>query len=169
MTRNKVLAAAGAVAVALGAGAVWAVGSRMPALRAHGPFGHFGGFAVQHVIDDLGLSEQQTAQIKSILRSHREEFRGIMGELRTVHEGVRKAADQEAIDETAIRQRVGEALQPLGDLAVLHARVHQEVAAVLTPEQRRKAEALHEKWRGRREEMHEHMREWADEFLEGRS
>lgn len=167
MTKRSLLLA-GAVSVVLGAGAVWAAGPGMRALHAHrhGALGHF---AVRHVIEELELSAEQSAQIKGILRSYRAEFHGIVERLHGVHESVRRSTHADVLDEATLRAQVGAAAEPLGDLAVLHARVRQEIAAVLTPEQRAKAERMHERWRERRHEMHEHLRRWADEFLEEHS
>lgn len=167
--KKKMLGAVAALTVVVGAGAVWAARPGGASVPAHAPFGLFGRLVVQHVIDELELSEAQTGQIKGILRSHRAEFRGIMDELHAAHDGVRETADQPAVDEAALRERVSRAVEPLADLAVLHARVHQEIGAVLTPEQRRKAEALREKWHSHREQMRGRLREWTDELLEDRS
>jgi Spy/CpxP family protein refolding chaperone len=73
---------------------------------------------------------------------------------------------QPGIDEAAIRAAVAQAVGPLGDLAVLHVRVRQEIDAVLTPEQRQKAEALHEKLRSHVEEIRKSMHEIGDDLLE---
>ena len=112
--KTGTLVAAGAVAVALAAGAVWA---QAPRLReaVHGSCGLFRMLAAHHSIHELGLTEQQKTQIKGILRAHRQEFRESVDRLRGIHEAVRKAADQETIDEAAIRQTVSEATGPLGD------------------------------------------------------
>ena len=124
---------------------------------------------MHHGLRDLDLTAEQETQIKGILRSHREEFHDILDRLKAEHEAVRKAADQDTIDEAAIRERVAAAAGPLGDLAVLHARVHHEISAVLTPEQREKAKGLHEKMRGHIEEMRMHFHELAGEMLEDAS
>jgi Spy/CpxP family protein refolding chaperone len=70
------------------------------------------------------------------------------------------------MDEGAIRQGVGEALGPLGDLAVLHARVRREIGAVLTPEQRQKAESLLEQFWSHRAGMRKQLHELGEDLLE---
>lgn len=169
--KTRMLVAAGAIlgVVALAGAAVWAQG---PGMGPHGPFGHLGGFgpfAAHHGLRQLDLTDEQKSQIKGILKSHREEFHASLEKLRTLHQTVGKIAHQPEIDEAAIRAAVGQAVGPLGDLAVLHVRVRQEIDAVLTPEQRQKAEALHEKLRSHVEEIRKSMHEIGDDLLEDAS
>jgi Spy/CpxP family protein refolding chaperone len=161
MMKMKALAAAGSLAAAVAGGAAWGQG-----WGAHAPFGFFGILAAHHAMKELDLSAPQRAQVKDILRSHRQEFQQITERLHSVHEAVQAAARQEQPDEAAIREKVSAALDPLGDLAVLHAQVQHQIHAVLTPEQRQKAEALHEKLRAHFEEMRDSMRELGDDWLE---
>jgi len=168
-TRMMVIASAILGVVGLVGAAVWAQG---PGMGPHGPFGHFGGFgpfAAHHGLRQLDLTAEQKTQIKGILKSHREEFHASLEKLRTLHQTVGKIAHQPDIDEAAIRAAVGQAVGPLGDLAVLHVRVRQEIDAVLTPEQRQKAEALHEKLRSHVEEIRKSMHEIGDDLLEDAS
>lgn len=168
--KTRMLVAAGAivgVVAALAGAAVWAQGQGM---GPHGPFGHghfgFGRFAAHHGLRDLDLTDEQKIRIKGILKAHREEFHGSVDKLRTVHKALGTISHQQEIDETAIRAAVGQAVDPLGDLAVLHARVRREIDAVLTPEQRQKAEALHEKLRRHLEEMGKSMHGIGHDLLE---
>jgi Spy/CpxP family protein refolding chaperone len=117
----------------------------------------------------LDLTDAQDEQIKGILRAHHDDFRSVMERLHASHEAVSQAVRQETVDEALIRQRVQEANGALGDLAVLHARVHHEVAAVLTPEQRKKAEAFHDAFRSRRELFRKAIGEGLRRFFEARS
>ena len=164
--KTRMLGVAGAILAVVGA-AVWARGQGM---GPHGPFGHFGGFgpfAGHHqALRQLDLTDEQKTQVKGILKSHREEFHASLEKLRTLHQTVGKIAHQQEIDEAAIRAAVGQAVGPLGDLVVLHVRVRQEIDAVLTPEQRQKAGALHEKLRSHMEEIRKSMHEIGDDLLE---
>lgn len=166
MTKRRLLAAGAVVAVLTGA-VVWAQAPGLPGGGHFGPFGPL--LALHHAKQELGLTTDQEKQIKGILRSHREEFEGIVERLHAGHEAVRQAGDQATFDEAAIRDRVAEAVAPLGDLAVLHARVHREIGAVLTAEQRQKAEAFREKLRSHIREFHKSMHELADDLLEDHS
>ena len=167
--RTRTLVAAGAVAAALAGGLLWAQASGLPGAGPHrlfGPIGPFGFMAAHHALHELGLTDAQKTQIKGILRSHKQEFRGTMERLHAAHEAVGQLSRQEAIDEDAIREGVREAVAPLGDLAVLHARVRREIAAVLTPEQRQKAESLLEEFRSHHQGMRRFLHELGDDFLE---
>lgn len=155
--------AAGAVAATLAGAVVWAQGWGG---EGHGPFGPFGIIAAHHAMRELDLTTQQRAQVKGILRSHRQEFQEIVERLHGVHEAVGEIAHRESVDEAAIRESVRGAVDPLGDLAVLHARVRHEIAGVLTAEQRQKADALHEKLKTHMEELRKSMRELGDDWLE---
>jgi len=167
--RTRILVAAGAAAAALAGGLLWAQASGVPGAGPHGPFGRFGPFdflAAHHALHELGLTDEQKTQIKGILRSHRQEFHGSVERLRSAHEAVRQLSGQDAIDEDAIRERVREAAGPLGDLAVLHARVRREIGAVLTPEQREKAESLLEQFWSHREGVRRSLHELGHDLLE---
>jgi Spy/CpxP family protein refolding chaperone len=117
----------------------------------------------------LDLTDAQDEQIKGILHAHHDDMRSVMERLHAAHDSVSQAVRQDTVDEALIRQRVQEANGALGDLAVLHARVHHEVAAVLTPEQRKKAEALHDLFRSRREHFRKAIGEVLHRFFEARS
>ncbi len=167
--RTRTLVAAGAVAAALAGGLLWAQASGLPGVGPHrlfGPIGPFGFMAAHHALHELGLSDEQKTHIKGILRSHRQEFHGAVDRLRTLHETVGQLSRQDAIDDDAIRERVREAVGPLGDLAVLHARVRREIGAVLTPEQSQKAESLLEQFRTHHEGMRKFLHGLGDDLLE---
>lgn len=170
--RTRTMVASGAAIAALAGGLLWAQASGGPGgAGSHGigPFGPFGFMAAHHALHELGLTDAQKTQIKTILRGHREEFRAGMERLRAVHEAVGQLSRRETIDEEAIREGVREAVGPLGDLAVLHAQVRREIAAVLTPEQREKAEGLLEQLHSHRQGMHKLLRELGDDLLEEHS
>jgi periplasmic protein CpxP/Spy len=167
--RTLVVAGAAAAGLAALAGAVvWAQAPAGTAMGVHRLFAHadgFGPLAFHHALRELDLTPEQKTELRTILRSHRQEFRDALDQLAKVHEDAGKAGLQEPLDEAGIRAKVSKALQPLGDLAVLHAKVHREIAAILTPEQREKAEALHEKLRSHLKEMHESLSELGDDLL----
>lgn len=161
--KTGMLMAAGVLATVAGAG-LWAHGQGMDF---HGPLGPFQRLHGAHdALRALDLTAEQKTEVKSILRSHRQEFREAADRLRAVHESVGKVAHQETIDEAAIRAGVAQALQPLGDLAVLHAKVQHEIHAVLTPEQRQKAEAMREKFHSHLQDLHKSIQSLGDDLLE---
>ena len=170
--RTRTLVAAGVAAAALAGGLLWAQASGLPGGGLHGPHGRFGPFgflAAHHALHELGLTDPQKAQIKGILRGHKQEFHAALERLHAVHETVGQLSRQDAIDEDAIREGVREAVGPLGDLAVLHARVRREIGAVLTPEQRQKAEGLLEQLHSHHQGMRRLLRELGEDMLEEHS
>jgi Spy/CpxP family protein refolding chaperone len=62
-------------------------------------------------------------------------------------------------DEQAVRTRAAELATLTADAAVLRAKVHSEVFAVLTPEQQAKAAELKAQRQARREQRRERVRE----------
>ena len=170
--RTSTLVVTGALATALTRAVVWGAQTGVQnAVQSHG--GWCGAFrslmGMHHAMRELDLRADQRTQSKEILRSHKDEFHDVLDRLRTEHEAVRQAAGQDTIDEAAIREHVAAAVGPLGDLAVLHARVHKEISAVLTPEQWEKARTLHEKMSGHFEEMRMHFHDLAGEMLDDAS
>jgi len=151
---------------ALAGSVVWAHGQERHRAWGHGPFGMW--HHAHDSLKQLDLTDDQQTRIKGVLRSHSDEFHEILDRLKTEHEAVREISDQETIDEGAIRDRVRQAVEPLGDLAVLHARAHQEIATILTPEQRQKAEALRREMRSHMQEMRKSMHQLGADWLESR-
>lgn len=93
----------------------------------------------QAMARELGLSEAQTAKLKAIHRAHRdalEDLREAVDKARkALMDGVRDGGDLEALHAAFSKAHLAE----LKEARALHA----EVEAVLTPEQRAKAKALH--------------------------
>jgi Spy/CpxP family protein refolding chaperone len=117
-------------------------GPQARAARAGGPMMRRGPLgALRRGLAQLGLSDLQRQQVKSILGNHRTEFRGFADQVRTARRGV---ADAIAGDqpETVIREKCAELARVQADLAVFGARVRKEVFAVLTPDQQAKAAQL---------------------------
>ena len=97
----------------------------------------------------LDLTDAQQEQIKAIFEGHRPEFEQMRTRGRAAQDAVRKAVEADEINEQAIRSAVSARAQIEADGAVLRARVRKEVEALLTPEQRTKADALRQAMPGR--------------------
>jgi Spy/CpxP family protein refolding chaperone len=91
---------------------------------------------------ELGLTDEQRNEIKAILKSHKEEIRTVAGELREEHKKLREATLRQPLDEAAIRQAASDMATSIGDAAVLHAKVREEVVSKLTPQQVRKLDTF---------------------------
>jgi Spy/CpxP family protein refolding chaperone len=94
---------------------------------------------------ELGLSKEQTEQVKAIFRKHRDEAAPLRKEMVSGRRELRNLIQSDKPDEAAIREQAKKIAATDGNLAVLRARMSQEVRAVLTPEQIRKFRALQEK------------------------
>ena len=112
-----------------------------------GPGGMFG-----PELRALELTDAQREQVKAIMESHREGQKAEREKMMTARKALHDAIAADAFDEAAIRAAAGAVAALDADAAVLQARVHAEVFAILTPEQAKKAKAL-------RTEMESQMKE----------
>ncbi len=103
----------------------------------------------------LDLSEAQRDQVKAARESHKAEFEAQIEKLGTARKALHDTMTAETFDEAAIRQMSAEVAAVEADGAVLQAKVHGEVWALLTPEQQEKARQL----RTQREQRIGQMRE----------
>ena len=90
----------------------------------------------------LDLSETQREQVKAAMESHKAEFEAQREKLGTTRKALHDSMTAETFDEAAIRQMSAEVAVVEADGAVLQAKVHGEVWALLTPEQQQKARQL---------------------------
>jgi periplasmic protein CpxP/Spy len=150
MTRNALLRTL--VGMVLGVLAVGAAGgvsyAQQPvqqrgrmAMRGRGmlPAGPLG--AMRRGLAQLGLSDEQKQQIRSIFQSRKAEFRSFRDGMRQARRGVAKAIASDE-GEAAIRARSAELARMQADLAVFRAELRKQVLGVLTPEQQAKAKEL---------------------------
>lgn len=173
-TRAKVLAAwsAGVLMVAglgLATASAQARGPMGP--RGMGPEGRGGWMAGRQgpgmdlPLRQLGLTETQQEQVRTILQSHREDARATAEKLRAAREALDAAMTAEALDEGAIRTAHKQLSLLLEDGAVERARVRAEVWQVLTPEQRAKATELKAQARQNRADRVERMKQRMEQRL----
>jgi protein CpxP len=93
-------------------------------------------------LDQLGLSDQQRQQVRTVMEQHREELRALGEKVGAAHKAQHDAVMAVPFDEGQVRARANELAAVQADMAVLRARIHNEVFQVLTPEQQAKAEQL---------------------------
>lgn len=157
------------VAGALAAGAVAAQqpdGQNAPQarMRRPGPGGPAGPLFERHPgvmlpLAQLDLTEAQREQVRGVLQSHREEMQATHEKLRAAAKAKDDAVKAVPFDEGTIRQRAAELAEIDSDAAVLHARLHSEVFALLTPEQQAKARAIEAEREKRMAEMRQRTRQ----------
>jgi len=128
----------------------------------HGPFGRrgFGGPGGDFgLLRGLDLTEDQQAQVRQVMQSHRDEFRAVGERLRAAERAQQDAVTATPFDENAVRARAAEVAAVQADEAVLRAKVHSDVFAVLTPEQQAKAAELKAQRQQRMQQFRQEMQQ----------
>jgi periplasmic protein CpxP/Spy len=132
MTKSLVvLVAAGALTLgAVGAGVV----------HAAGPLGHMrAGFLARHIMDDLNLTTDQKAQIKTILVNERPTIQQLRQQIEADNEQLHSKS---TFDESFVRGVAQQESGTLADAIVEREKIRSEIFAVLTPDQQQKVEQL---------------------------
>jgi protein CpxP len=159
MTRTWQTVAGAALGVALVAGAGLAtVAAQGPAgpggpgfMGRRGPGGPGGGLTLP--LRGLDLTETQREQVRTAVDAHKAEFDAVRTRMRAAQSALQAAVTAEAFDEAAVRQKSVDVAAVEADAAVLRAKVHSEVWALLTPEQQQKARELQTERDARRAQM----------------
>jgi periplasmic protein CpxP/Spy len=123
-----------------------------------GGFGR-GGFGGLAILRQLELTDEQRASVRQVMENHRADLQGLAQRLRLAHKAQDAAVTAAQFDEQAVRGASAELATVMADRAVLHARVHSEVFAVLTPEQQAKAAELKAQRQARVDQRRERVRE----------
>lgn len=106
--------------------------------RPCGPGGGGGhGAHLLNVLLGLSLSDAQKHEIAVIMKTNRDEFKAVMGQVRDARKDVFDRINAEPLNEDAVRQAVRQLATVGEQAAVLRARVFSEIKGVLTPEQRK--------------------------------
>jgi protein CpxP len=111
-------------------------GRRGPMGRArHGMFG-------SPSLRQLDLTEAQREQVREIRQRYEAQRRDAGEQLRKAHQAQRAAVEALPVNEGLIRSTTQALATAQTEMALLHARVHSDVWAILTPEQQEKAKQL---------------------------
>jgi Spy/CpxP family protein refolding chaperone len=105
----------------------------------------------------LNLTDAQRAEVRSLVEAHRAATQPVLERARTAREALHAAVTATTVDEAAIRARSAELASAEADLAVARARLHADVAKVLTPEQAAELEQARSRRADRMQEMRERM------------
>ncbi len=147
MVRGKWLAGLLVVAVAAVATVTLADAEKGPLAKAHRgwvahtPLGQFLTGQVGRLMvlrSELDVTDQQKAEIKKVLVSHKSEIIVQVKSLWQKRQSLRDAVLAEKTDEAAIRRAADNLGKAIGDAAVLAAKLKGEVAPVLTSEQKQR-------------------------------
>ncbi|HEY5885472.1 MAG TPA: Spy/CpxP family protein refolding chaperone [Pyrinomonadaceae bacterium] len=140
--RNKLFAGAGIAVLIIGV-TVFALGHGFQG--GQGERGKHHARMMEHVTRELGLSAEQQTQVKALFEGMHtaEEAR------HTKRDELRKQLDEATkdgqFDETRVRAIANEQAALMADSVVEHERMKSKIYAILTPEQRTKAEELHKR------------------------
>ena len=104
----------------------------------------------QRMAQQLGLSDAQQQQIKGILETEQPKMQPLMQQLKQERQEMNALTESGTFDEAAVRAAAGKQAQTETDLAVERARVKSQIFAVLTPDQRTKAQEMEKNFEGRR-------------------
>jgi periplasmic protein CpxP/Spy len=107
-----------------------------------GPGGPGRGGALMLPLRGLDLTETQREQVKTAIDAHKAEFEAIGTRMRQARTALDEAVTADALNEAAVRQASVDVAAVEADAAVLRAKVHTEVWALLTPAQQQKAREL---------------------------
>ena len=90
----------------------------------------------------LGLTDAQRDQIKTIAASHKDDWKALADRERTAHGALNDAVTADTFDETLVRSKSADASSVDADMAVARARAYGEVLQILTPDQKTKLKAM---------------------------
>jgi Spy/CpxP family protein refolding chaperone len=105
---------------------------------AHGRF-------FQRMAQRLNLTDDQKAQIKTILRAEKGTLAPLLGQVRAARENLRAAIRAGDANETSVRAASARVAAAEADLAVERMKIYGKIAPILTGEQRRKISAFEQR------------------------
>lgn len=159
MTKNSKVRTLVGLAIAAAVVGVIAVGAsfaQQPAGRPHAAMmtcgrGPMGGpfMGIHRGLAQLGLTDQQKTQIKAIFEGHKADVQGFAARMQPARQAL-NAAIRGGADEATVRAKAADIAAVQADMAVLRAKVHAQVFAVLTPDQQAKAAQLQQQAQQRR-------------------
>ena len=97
---------------------------------AHGRF-------FQRIAQRLNLTDDQKAQIKTVLRSEKDTRRPLLEQLHSSRQNLRAAIRASDANETTVRAEAAKVAAAEADLAVERMKIYGKIAPILTDEQRR--------------------------------
>lgn len=156
-TRKALALSLGVVAVAVAVLATMAVyvraQGRMGWQAGDGWHGRGGRPSIERIVDRIGnrldLTAEQKTQVNSIIAAERTNVEPLFAQLRTNWQQMRAATAGGQFNDEQVRALAANQAQTITELLVAKERVKAKVYAVLTPEQRTKADAMLERFESR--------------------
>jgi Spy/CpxP family protein refolding chaperone len=131
-----------------------AEGSGPPAFAEGECGGHGGHHHHHHLWKKLDLTDAQKKEMFSIRLDEKAKMKPLIQKLKAGREQLRNLPKGQ-FDEAKVRAIAKEQADTITDLIVEKQRMRSKMYAVLTPEQRAKAEQLREQWKARHDKEHE--------------
>jgi Spy/CpxP family protein refolding chaperone len=107
-------------------------------------------FALEKIADELGLSEEQRAQIKQITENEKTKIQALAETARAAHEQLKDLGTNGVFNEEQVNQIAAQQAETTRRLIVEKERTKAAIFAVLTPEQRTKAVEMKNKFEEKR-------------------
>lgn len=118
----------------------------------HGKCGHHHHGHFDRLFKKLGLTDAQRAQVKQVVSEERANMKPLVQSLREARKELRELTKNGAFDEQKVRASASKQADTMVNLIVAKERMKSRIYALLTPEQRAKAEQLKETWKHNRKE-----------------
>lgn len=107
----------------------------------------------------LDLSDAQRQQVRDIMSTHSAETRTVGQRMREAYRGLNALVTADTLDEAAIRAKSADIAAAQADMAILRARINQDVFSILTAEQQAKSRELRDRAQERQKERASQPRE----------
>lgn len=98
-----------------------------------------------NMMKELGLSDEQKEQMKAIGKKNQESMKNLMTKMHESRKKMRDASMNENVDEAAIRALSKEVADTIAELTIQKSKMHKEMQAIMTDEQKAKAKELRAK------------------------
>lgn len=151
--KKKFFLGVSAIILVVAAGMAGTLLAQGPGQNFHRGFRHHDGWMLQHMTKELNLTTDQQTQIKSIMQAQKSKVQPLMQQMRQNRQA-ESANITGNFDENQARAFANKQSQIMSDLIVEQERSKSQIYAVLTPEQRQKAQQLMQQ---REQRMQERM------------
>jgi periplasmic protein CpxP/Spy len=128
----------------IGVAAVFAIA------QGRGGFGH--GFGFERIAKELGLSDEQKAQGKQVLDDSKTRIEPLMEAMKAGHESAKDLGKDGTFDEKAVNALATQQSETMKQIIIEKEKTKAALFAILTPEQRKKAEELKANFEGKMKE-----------------
>ena len=118
----------------------------------HGKGGHRGGFMGARMFEKLNLTDDQKAQMKQLREGFMERTSSLRTQLRAKHQELRQASDGGTFNEALATQKLTEEAGLRAKMMGEEFKLHQDMLAVLTPEQKTQLDQLRQQLKTKRGE-----------------